>query len=371
MKKIVITLISFILMLTFFVSCEGATVSEEIFKAALTDAMSNVTLQVEYQNENRAYIRTVRCVDGKVYMRNDDGTWRETTDDTNVLGIISAISKHYDKFSFADGAYSAGELHLVDDKGNYTDISNVKITFDASGNAKTITFDEVSENGSAGKHTLKLSSHGNTAAPTELSNGSGSASDSNNDHSGPIYEYNPPEKDQVTILPDQDGSGDDYVPGGDNVIEGGEVDSFPSGDDDVLGFEVNAEKWKKSFTLGYSNYSATFKHFNGSFEEIIYYRVVGADVYSSADGVSWEKNIIDTLEANIAPFIELFDSYVFEDYCYYCERIEMGGLIIGDSRAEFDGAGRLRKFDFTVFGNDCASVLITFDDYGKTEAPVN
>ena len=376
MKKAIITLLSLITVLTLFVSCEGATVSEEIFKAALTDALSNVTLQVEYQDENRAYVRTVKCVDGKVYMKNDDGAWRETTDDANVLVIISAISKHYDKFAFADGAYSANDLHLVDDEGHYTDITNVKMTFDSSGNATSISFDEVDEYGSAGRYTLKLSSHGSTTAPTEFSNGntdgSGSLDNSfgnNSDHFGPSYEYNPSQKEENIFKPDNnvDDGGGNYIPDDSFTGDFGQID--PDYEDNVIGFETDAKKWKSSFSLMHSNYSATFTQYNGSYENKIYYRVVDGKTYSSYDGKVWQSDIIDTLQANLAPFADLFDSYTYEGSSYHCERFDFEGVNIGDSRAEFDGAGRLRRFDFSVFGEECYTVMFTFDDFGKTEAP--
>ena len=377
MKKTITALLTLITVLALFVGCEGATVSEEIFCAALTDAMSNVTLQVKYEGENLTYERTVRCVGGKVYMQNDDGGWRETTTDANMLTIISAISKHYDKFAFADGAYSAGDLHLVDDAGHYTDISNVKITFDASGNAKTISFDEVDAYGSKGKHILKLSSHGNTAAPTEFTSGdtenSGSLDNSFNaegDNIGPSYDYDSSEKGEHIVIPDgyKPGTdGDDDFGSGNGFIGGGDV-VYPN-EDDVIGFETDVKKWQTSFMLGYSNYSATYKQYNGSYEKKIYYRVVDGKTYSSSDGETWKSDIIDTLAANLAPFADLFDSYEYESSSYYCERLGFEGVNIGDSRAEFDGTGRLRRFDFSVFGDECYSVFITFDDFGKTEAP--
>ncbi|MBQ8321374.1 MAG: hypothetical protein IJX92_03305 [Clostridia bacterium] len=359
LTKILTLVLALLCSLSLLVGCD-ATVDEDAFRKALTDALSNVTMDVEYTSESMSYSRTVKSVDGKTYLEGDDGKWIETTSAKSFFLVIGAIAKHYDAFTFVDGAYQAESLHLVDEEEHYTDISNVKITFDLRGNAKSISFDEVSANGNAGTHIIKLSSHGTTTAPENVDNGGGTSTDGGNDVSG--------ENDSYGNVIDGDGM---------DVTEGNKGD--PSGDmgdgtlipDVTVGAEVDDKKWNAAFSLLYElNYSAIMNSSSPDGDFRACFIVADGIAYYSTDKESWTKGAIEGVTNGISPFVEYFAEFEYDGYRYYCDTLEFDGYSVTDISIVFDSEGRIVNVNHTlVLNGECGTTDISIFDYNVAVAP--
>ncbi|MBQ7356314.1 MAG: hypothetical protein IJW66_02830 [Clostridia bacterium] len=370
--KIFTLLLALVCSLSLLVGCD-ATVDEDAFRKALTDALSNVTMDVEYTSESMSYSRTVRSVDGKTYLKGDDGKWVETTSENTLVLIIGAIAKHYDAFTFEDGAYQAGRLHLVDAEGHYADVDNVRITFDLTGNAKSITFNEVDSDGVVCTHSLKLSFHGTTTAPDDItsgdktssgtitndgvSDGFGSSDDSFKPIGGTV-DGGSTSPDGTLIPGDSSLPGNTFVPGDSST---GEVS---------LGIEVDEKKWIAAFNLG-DNYSATLKFFAPNVASTYLYRVVDGVVYYCEEGKElWSLGSLESITSSVDPFRERFGEFEYGGYMYYCESMEIDGNSVIDISAIFDSNSRLAEINHTLLRNgECGSIQILISDYGITEAP--
>lgn len=328
--------IAFVFSLMVLISCGSITVDEATFRSALTDALSNVTMTVEFEKDGASDLRTVRIVDGVTYLQINAGEpWINTSEENSFVKIINAISKHYDEFTIKDGACRADHLVLVDDNGNTAEIKNVEITFSASGNANRIYFEEQESDGLT-VQTITLSDYGKTEIPTEI--GTGESSGTGND-----YE-------------DEEQDPNDY---------GGPYYGAT--------FEVNESAWIEAFSFEGKTFSAMVYAIDPTgIETMDYYRIVRGVAYYSTDCASWSSGTVDSFYSSVVPFGNLYGQFENNGEAYYCSETKISGASVVNISVTFDSEQRLSVLSYDlILDGEKGSVKVAIYDHGNTTVPTN
>lgn len=356
-SKILALILSLVFSLAIFVGCENITIDEETFRKALTESLSNVTMTVDFTLGEETQQRTLRVVDRHTYLEVEKDKWLDTTDENTFIKFLNAISEHYNAFTFADGAYRADSLHLVDDNENSADVANVVIKFNMSGKAQSVSFDQIENGEVCASNVITLSDYGTTKAPevTEVG-GTGNVTDGNDFGNMGGNEFG------------NVGDGSDVVIGGQESFDKNEGGNSSSG---PIVSDIDEEKWNEAFNLADKNCSVAVgaKSPDGRYK--FTYLIVDGKAYCSEDMIDWSEGTAEEFVAShLSSVAESFSEFHFTGANFYCAFADKGNYALENVTVTFDEQYRLQSVSVTLVVNGERGIMdMQFYNYDITVAP--
>ena len=348
-SKILALILSLVFSLAIFVGCENVTIDEETFRKALTESLSNVTMTVDFTLGEETQQRTLRVVDRHTYLEVEKDKWLDTTDENTFIKFLNAISEHYNAFTFADGAYRADSLHLVDDNENSADVANVVIKFNMSAKAQSVSFDQVEGGEVCASNVITLSDYGTTKAP-EVTEGGSSGGSTDDENFGNM------------------GGGSDVVIGGQESFDKNEGENSSSG---PIVSDIDEKKWNEAFNLTDKNCSVVVGADSPDGRYKLTYLIVGGKAYCSEDMIEWHEDTAEEFVAShLSSVAESFSEFYFTGANFYCAFADKGNYALENVTVTFDEQYRLKAVSVTLVVNGERGVMnMEFYDYDVTVAP--